>query len=88
MGWGPGPAQGKALLVLGGLTDLQGTDDATDVLFWNQRVVKLEGTDVVGRNVGRSQGLGDLGHDAALIIFHSSRDALVNSKLPGNLCCV
>lgn len=33
----------------------------------HQGMVKVEGADVVGGDVGRSQGAGDLGHDPTLI---------------------
>lgn len=33
----------------------------------HQGVVKVEGANVVGRNVGRSQGTRDLGHDPTFI---------------------
>lgn len=37
------------------------------VLDTHQGMVELEGADVVGGDVGSSQGLGDLGHDATLV---------------------
>lgn len=36
-------------------------------VFAHQRVVKLEGADVIRRNVSRRQRFGYLSHDAALI---------------------
>lgn len=33
----------------------------------HQGVVKVEGADVVGRDIGRSEGTRDLGHDATFI---------------------
>lgn len=36
-------------------------------VFAHQRVVELEGADVIRRNVSRRQRFGDLSHDAALI---------------------
>lgn len=41
----------EALLMLLCLADFQGADDGADVLLGHQRVVELEGTDVVGGDV-------------------------------------
>lgn len=57
VGRGREEPQDEPFLMSPCLTDLQGVDNPTDILFWNQRVVKLESTNVICRDVCGRQGL-------------------------------
>lgn len=57
----------ELFLMFPSLTDLQGVDNPTDVLFWNQCMVELESTDVIRWDVCSCQGLRDLGYNPTLV---------------------